>query len=82
MSEEKKIKEIVEGLKTIQHLLCAYGTKEGDGRVCDCKFVTPEWAEMYGKGEHNGCCEIRTAIWFIEKNFRTELKEDSRTTEG
>lgn len=44
-----------------QHVRCAYGTREGDGRSCDCKFGLGQLNSL-SQGEHNGCPELRMAI--------------------
>jgi hypothetical protein len=41
---------------------CTYGTREGDGRTCDCKFGVPVFG--FG-GERTGCPELRAAIWTL-----------------
>jgi hypothetical protein len=58
--------ELVEALKDAQAERCAYGTREGDGRTCDCKFGIPG-VTVYGRGEATGCAELRTAIWMLTK---------------
>lgn len=58
--------DLIEQLKDEQNKLCAYGTREGDGRTCDCKFG----ATIALGGEVTGCPELRTAIWVLEgKNY-------------
>ena len=57
---------------TLQAALCAYGTADGDGRTCDCKFVQTG----YFTGEQNGCCEARQIIW----NAREALEDSPNDT--
>lgn len=53
--------ELVEALKDEQASRCLYGTREGDGRTCDCKFYNP----FGSNGEYSGCAELRRAIWVL-----------------
>lgn len=56
--------ELIEAMKDEQERRCAYGTREGDGRTCDCKFGIPG-STKYGQGEITGCAELRRAIWML-----------------
>lgn len=57
--------DLVEMLKDKQHELCAYGTREGDGKTCDCKFA--QFPGDLLSGEKTGCAEMRKAIWTLEE---------------
>lgn len=50
---------LIEGLRDEQSRRCAYGSRDGDGRTCDCKYASPlrPWAS-----EATGCPELRAAI--------------------
>jgi hypothetical protein len=54
--------ELIERLRDEQSARCLYGTREGDGRTCDCKFGAPTFGVG---GEMSGCPELRTAIWTL-----------------
>lgn len=57
--EAEQADELVERLRDEQHKRCAYGTRDGDGQTCDCKFPLlgrPNSSEM------TGCAELREAI--------------------
>lgn len=47
---------LTELLTDEQEERCAYGTREGDGRTCDCEF------------EMTGCPELRSAIWVLRNS--------------
>lgn len=52
--------DLLGALRVFQAEVCAYGTREGDGRRCDCKFLG-----MIGTkpgSEQTGCAEARTLI--------------------
>ena len=49
---------LIEALCDEQAARCAYGTRDGDGRICDCKYGTL----MSSGSEATGCAELRTAI--------------------
>lgn len=55
--------EGIEWLKDEQHRRCAYGTREGDGQRCDCKYPRPN--QEHQSDEVTGCCELRAAIWIL-----------------
>lgn len=59
---------LIEALKDKQHELCAYGTREGDGKTCDCKFSNFPGELL--SGEKTGCAEVRQLIWTL-----TEIEE-------
>lgn len=56
---------LIEWLKDRQHEVCAYGTRDGDGRPCDCKYGGPA-GERY-HSEQNGCPEFRSAIRYLQE---------------
>lgn len=59
---------LIEQMKDNQHRVCAYGTREGDGKTCDCKY-TPRMflsEDVVLRGETTGCCELRAAIQILE----------------
>lgn len=63
---------IIEALKDAQHERCLYGTREGDGRTCDCKFHT-----LFGSNsEATGCAELRVAIWVLTGDRQWKAVED------
>lgn len=54
--------EVVQGLETLRERICCYvGTR------CDCKYLTPD-CDMRRGSEQTGCCEVRAAIEFLNKN--------------
>lgn len=55
---------LIEALKDEQAARCAYGTREGDGRTCDCKYGAPTFGL---RGEMTGCPELRAAVWTIAR---------------
>lgn len=55
--------ELLSLLYDEQERRCAYGTREGDGRSCDCKFMNPLFPN---NPEATGCPEMRAAIWVLE----------------
>lgn len=59
---------LIEQLKDEQHKRCAYGSREGDGRTCDCKYMPPMFMSDHFvlRGEVTGCCELRSAIWTLQ----------------
>lgn len=58
--------ELIELLKNEQHKRCCYGTREGDGRTCDCKFsILFNKDSLEPHGEYTGCPELRAAIWVL-----------------
>ena len=63
------IDDLIEELKDRQNSVCAYGTREGDGMTCDCKYtdrmLLGEAFEL--RGERTGCCELRSAVQILEK---------------
>jgi hypothetical protein len=61
------IKDMIKYAKTLQKSLCAYGTTEGDGRKCDCKFSkTGELGHKFSESGC-GCAEARAIIYGLEK---------------
>ena len=44
-----------------QHRRCAYLTREGDGRTCDCKYGLGSLT-LAPRGEMTGCPELRCAL--------------------
>lgn len=80
MSESigEKINKIIEYASALQKGLCAYGTIEGDGKKCDCKFgIEPFNSRMV---EENGCCEARKIIWLAKElsSFESDIRKDER----
>lgn len=55
------VSDLIEQLKARQQYLCAYGTVEGDGKTCDCKY-NPLPGIIPSRGEMTGCVELRQAI--------------------
>lgn len=55
--------QLIEALRDAQQARCSYGTRDGDGQLCDCKYATPlrPWSQ-----EATGCPELRAAIWALE----------------
>lgn len=72
-------KEIVDNLdkmlvyaRMLQASRCGYGTKEGDGKQCDCKYLSMEDGppprtakQKRWLGEQNGCCEARALVQYL-----------------
>ena len=54
---------LIDRLIEEQHKRCAYGTREGDGQTCDCKFFSPLLPRT---SEVTGCAELRTAIRMLQ----------------
>lgn len=54
--------ELIEALTDEQHRRCGYGTREGDGRRCDCKYGLLPWILTPPGAETTGCPELRDAI--------------------
>jgi hypothetical protein len=69
LSDFDDIDELIELLKDRQNSICAYGTREGDGGTCDCKYTNRMFLsqDFELKGEQTGCCELRAAIQILEK---------------
>lgn len=65
MTEDATPAGLIELLRDAQHARCAYGTREGDGRTCDCKFDLTRYG-VRRTSETTGCPELRTAIWMLE----------------
>lgn len=64
---------------TLQKAACAYGTIEGSGGRCDCKFLdenTITFSLRCGDIEQTGCCEARSILWEINK-LSPSLKQES-----
>ena len=69
--------EYTKKLATIlQKKLCGYGTTNGDGKPCDCKFFVftdtideqiSGKESMNAHGEKTGCCEARSIIRYLEE---------------
>lgn len=55
------ISDLIAQLLARQQYLCAYSTREGDGRTCDCKY-NPLPGIIPSRGEMTGCPELRQAI--------------------
>lgn len=65
----RPLDELAEFLTNMQASVCDYGTRDGDGRTCDCKFgYTPRSKFLPSKGgfEQNGCPELRQAARMIK----------------
>jgi hypothetical protein len=62
VEEAVKTADLVEVLRDEQAKHCSYGTREGDGKTCDCKYANPlrPW-----NPEATGCPELRAAIWVL-----------------
>lgn len=58
---------LIEQLKDQQHKACAYGTREGDDKTCDCKYLRGWYLSDPAVlvGEATGCCELRAAIQIL-----------------
>lgn len=71
----ENIDEAIEYARGLQSALCCYGTTQGDGRPCDCKyFVGYENAKYTGlSGEKTGCAEARALIEYLE-----DLKQEKK----
>lgn len=68
---------LIETMKDKQHDLCAYGTREGDGNTCDCKYTRRMFlSEPFNlRGEITGCCEMRAAIQVLVR-LQEQQKEE------
>lgn len=55
------VEPVIDQMRRLQKATCAYGTAEGDGMTCDCKFLRSDDSIRLGS-EENGCCEARNAI--------------------
>jgi len=64
----KTLKEIRECAVTLQSSLCSYGTTEGDGKKCDCKFASNGKLGNKHSEDGCGCAEARAIIWFLDNN--------------
>ena len=58
--------DLIEYARFLQENLCSYGTKDGDGKSCKCKF------SKNGKMRHMsesgcGCAEARAILWGLER---------------
>lgn len=63
---------LLANLRAFQAEACCYGTKEGDGRMCDCKFSSP----MYAKSsEQTGCPEARMLIRMLAAKVPTHPEQ-------
>lgn len=58
----ENIDEAIEYAAELQKRQCCYGTTEGDGRPCDCKFLQ---GPNQGSSEATGCCEARGLHRFL-----------------
>ena len=69
---------LIEQLKDEQQKLCAYGTREGDGKTCDCKYTRRMFlSEPFNlRGEITGCCEVRAAIQILVQQQKQEAERD------
>lgn len=63
--QEVSMNELIEKLKDEQHKVCAYGTREGDDKRCDCKYNPYPHAVEF-RGEITGCPELRSAIRVLQ----------------
>lgn len=72
------LSRLIEQMKDQQHRLCAYGTREGDGGTCDCKYARRMFlSEPFNlRGEITGCCEMRAAIQVL---VRLQEQEKEKT---
>jgi len=70
-----KREELIASLEQIRKAICAYG---GSSR-CDCKFMEPGEAPKRSESG-NGCCEIRTTIWMIERMTPEEFERFTART--
>jgi len=59
---KKKIRQIRDMASILQRSLCAYGTVEGDGHRCDCKFSYNNQTLKGYPHEESGCAEAREII--------------------
>lgn len=64
--------DLIERLRDEQNQRCCYGTRDGDGRTCDCKFGAPTFGV---RGEMTGCPELRTAIRLLTSASTTNPRE-------
>lgn len=64
MAETMNTADLIEALTDKQAGVCAYGTREGDGRTCDCKYAMPGQPR---RGEQTGCPELRSAIRMLRR---------------
>jgi hypothetical protein len=55
---------VVRLLRDEQERRCAYATRDGDGRTCDCKYGA---VDLGARGERTGCPELRAAIRLLEE---------------
>lgn len=69
---------LIEQMKDNQNRVCAYGTREGDGKMCDCKYVPRMFltGPIELRGESTGCCELRRAIQVLEHMRELEKLND------
>lgn len=69
---------LIESMKDQQHKLCAYGTREGDGATCDCKYTRRMFlSEPFNlRGEITGCCEMRAAIQVLVRLQEQEKEKN------
>lgn len=68
-----ELDELIELLKDEQARRCVYGTRQGDGKTCDCKY---DLRQMFGSSgapknwrpsrEVTGCPEFRSLIRYLE----------------
>lgn len=55
--------DLLSMLREEQYKRCAYMTREGDGKRCDCKYSTADWLpSLKLTSEMTGCPELRQAI--------------------
>ena len=67
--ERSEIDKLIADLTHEQHARCAYLTREGDGRACDCKYGLGTLIQE-PRGEMTGCPELRTAIKTLKAIWR------------
>jgi len=58
--------QIKENALFLQKNLCSYGTTEGDGQRCDCKFSQNGELQLHSESGC-GCAEARSIIFCVEK---------------
>lgn len=68
LSDIGDLDELIEELTDRQNGACAYGTREGDGKTCDCKYTARLFlgGDVNLGGERTGCCELRAAVQVLK----------------
>lgn len=59
--------ELAGRLTDYQHAVCAYGTRDGDHRICDCKYGGAPISNKRLGSEQTGCPELRMAARIIRR---------------